>query len=675
MRLLTVLTACVLCAATTAVADKRLDDAVAKAEAQLAKGKPDDAVKTLQKAASRAKRDPEAQLALARLLSSLGRRDEAGEAFAKAGDLAAAAPAAVKARVLAGRSVFALRTATVGEALVFARQAVEAHAGPESLAALARAEARAGDPAARETAARAVHADPASGEARIADGDALLAAGLGREAEAAYRRATELDPRSADALAGLALALAAQGKAAPALASAEAAAEADPTSAEARAAVGLVRLAQDPLDKTSDAAAAVQQASILDPKSAWAKLAVGRVFESRGQLAEAAAACAEAADLDPSWAAPRIAALDLQLRQGDAKGALAAFRALPAEMRSSGEARLLLGELLLATGDARGAKAALDAAVEALPGVAEAHALRGKAAYEVGELEVAADALGRAVELDPDDLGYVSEHGLYLAYCGHLDEGLAALVRVTEQPEGRTAQAFVNLGWVYRSFEPPRVEKAVAAYQRALELDPRDGEAALGVARSYRAGRQWARAVQAYEHVPSVDRRLEGEAMLGAAWCYLRSGDDYRARFYTGLAARAGADVSGLRAALTRPSSSAGDVIDQLVDELSSEHPGEQARAVRRLLDQGRAAVPFLAAALRRSGTCLAAREAIVDGLAGMGPDAGAALPSLEKLIEAGPREARSPGSPGAKERAAREEKLIEAMRSAAVRIRGKEQR
>jgi hypothetical protein len=51
------------CVATTAVADKRLDDAVAKAEAQLAEGKSDDAVKTLRKTASKAERDhPEAPL-------------------------------------------------------------------------------------------------------------------------------------------------------------------------------------------------------------------------------------------------------------------------------------------------------------------------------------------------------------------------------------------------------------------------------------------------------------------------------------------------------------------------------------------------------------------------------------------------------------------------------------
>ena len=672
MRLLSLLTACALCAAAPAVADKRLDDAVAKAEAQLAKGKPDDAVKTLQKAASRAKRDPEARLALARMLWRLGRLEEAGSAFGDAGRLAAAAPPDVKARVLAGRSGFARRAGTVGEALALAREAVEAQAGPESLAALARAEARAGDPAARPTAEQAVLAAPASAAAQLARGDAMLAARLGKGAEAAYRRALELEPGLTPALTGLALALAAQGKAAPALESAKAAAEADPTSAEARAAAGLAALAQDPLDRSSEAAAAVQQASILEPESAGAQLAVGRVLESRGQLEEAAAAYAEATGLDPSWAAPRVAALGVQLRQGDAKGALAAFRALPDEMKPTGEGRLLLGKLLLATGDASGAKAALDGAVSALPGAAEAHALRGTAAYEVGELDLAAKALGRAVELDPGNLDYLSRHGLYLAYDGRLEEGLTALLRVTERPEGRDREAFMHLGWIYRSFEPPRAAEAVAAYERALDLDPKDGEAALGIAESYRAGRQWARAVEAYERVSSVDRRLEGEAMLGAAWCYYRSGDDYRARFYTGLAVRAGADVSGLRQALSRPPSKGGDEVAELVDQLASEHGGLQARAVRGLLDRGRAAVPSLVAALQRRRTCLAAREAIVEGLARMGPGARAALPALDRLIAAGPRQADPQEPPGEEERTAREASLIEAMTSAAARIRGK---
>jgi tetratricopeptide (TPR) repeat protein len=669
MRLVRILPALVLCAALPARADTRLDDAVAKAEQQLARGKPDEAVKILQKAAAQAARDPDAQLALARLLTRLGRLDEAGAALARAGDLAPAAPSAVQARVLAARSAFALRAGTVREALDLARAAVGAAAGAESLAALARAQARAGDPAARETATRAVEADPRSVAAHLARGDALREAWLARDAEAEYRRALELEPRSAAAQTGLALALAAQGKAGPALEAARAAALADPASAEAQAAIGLAAVAQDPLDKASEAVSAVQQASFLEPKGAFAKLAVGRVFESRGQLPQAANAYEEAAGLDPTWGAPRIGALRVQLRQGDASGALAGLRALPGELKASGEADLLLGQLLSRTHDPMGVKAALDRAVAALPGRAEVQAAHGAAAYEIGELTLAADALGRAVALEPGNLVYLLEHGRSLAYDGRLDEGLAALLEVTRRPEGQTAGAFIDLGWVYRSFKPPRVAEAVAAYERALKLDRRSGEAALGVARSYRAGKQWARAVDAYERIPAVNPRLEGEAMLGAAWCFQRSGDDYKARFYTGLAARAGADVRGLRAALSGASSSAGDELAELAEELDSKHAGIQVRAVRGLLALGRPAVPSLAGALPRRTTSIAAREAIVEGLSRMGPAARDALLQLDRLIKAGPPGPASPESPAEKER---EAKLIGAMESAAARIRGK---
>jgi superkiller protein 3 len=671
MRLIRMVPALVLCAALPAGADKRLDEAVAKAEQQLAQGKTDEAVKILQKAAAQARRDPEAQVALAGLLTRLGRLDEAGAALGRAAELATAAPAAVRARVHATRSAFALRAGTVREALDLARAAVEAGAAAETLAALARAQARAGDPEARETASRAVGAGPSSAVAHIARGDALREAWLGKDSEAAYRRALELEPRSAAAETGLALALAAQGKAGPALEAARAATEADPACAEAQVAVGLASLAQDPLDKTGEAVSAVQQASFLEPKSALAKLAVGWVFESRGQLPQATAAYEQAAILDPTWGAPRVGALRVRLREGDASGALTRLHALPDELKGSGEANLLLGQLLSRTDDPVGAKAALDRAVAALPGRAEVQAADGTAAYDVGELTRAADALGRAVALEPDNLDYRRKQGLYLAYDGRLDEAVAAFVEVTGRPEGQSAGAFIDLGWVYRSFKPPRVAEAVAAYERALKLDPRSGEAAMGVARSYRAGKQWARAADAYERIPAVNRRLEGEAMLGAAWCFYRSGDDYKARFYTGLAARAGADVHALRAALSGSSPGAADELAELTEGLGSKNAGVQVRAVRGLLDLGRPAVASLAAALARKATSIAARETIVEGLGKMGPAASGALPQLERLVKAGPPRPGSQATPAEKERLERETKLIAAMESAAARMRG----
>jgi hypothetical protein len=64
--------AIVLLVAPAAFADKRVDDAVAKAEQQLAKDQTDEAIKTMQKVASQVP-GPESQAALARIQERAGR--------------------------------------------------------------------------------------------------------------------------------------------------------------------------------------------------------------------------------------------------------------------------------------------------------------------------------------------------------------------------------------------------------------------------------------------------------------------------------------------------------------------------------------------------------------------------------------------------------------------------
>ena len=659
--------------AAPARADKKLDEAVTKAEAQLAKGKEDEAVKILQKAAAQAPKDAEPLLALAQVLVRLGKMDEAAASFAKASELSASASPAVRARVLTARSSMALRMGGAGEALALAQQAVQADAGASSLSALARAQARLGLPAARETAEKAVKSGTSSAAAHVARGDALLAAHLGREAEGAYKRASEIEPRSAAALGGLARALAAQGKAGPALEAARAATQADPRSGEAQAALALAHLAQDPSDKASEAMAAVQQGVIMEPRNPLVKFTLGRVFESRGQVAEAAKSYADAGGLDPTWPAPPVAAVTLLLRQGDAAAATAGFEALSGEVKSSGEAQLLLGRLLLRKEDWNGAKAALDSAAAALPGLAEAQAALGTAAYNVGELKLAAEAYGRAAALEPDNVAYLSNHGLFLGYDGRLDEGLAILLKVAARPDAQgDAGTFINLGWLYRNLRPPTVAESVAAYEKARKLDPKSAKAALGVPLAYRAAGQWERAITAYEHVSKAYPKLDGPALVGTAWCYLRSGEDYKARFYASEALKAGANIRSLREALLAPAkpasaaSKSADEISELAQQLAEDGAGEQALAAQRLLARGRAGVPALASALRDKDTALAVREQIVDGLARMGPAAGQALAELDRQVKAGPR---APAAPGLGER---EAKLVASMRAAASKIRGK---
>ncbi len=644
--------------------NKRLSEAVVKAEAQLAKGKDDEAVKILQKLVTQAPTDALAQLELATMLARVGRLAEVTPALEQAVARSANAPATLRSQVLAARAAFALRAGTTQDALAFARQAVAAEANAGSLAALARVLARRGDSTARAVAERASQAGPDSAEAALARGDVALAGGLADEAEAAYRRALELQAQSLDATIGLALALAQQGKTAPALDAAHAAVKLDSHSAAAEAALGLAALAQDPADKAGEAVAAVQQARFLEPESPFVRLMLGRVFESRGQLEQAAAAYAEAGRLDPSWGAPRLAVLGLRLREGDAAGTLTELRRLPEELRAAPDAQLLLGQILLRKGDARAAEAALAAATESLPGSAEAWDAFGRASYETGGLGVAVRALERAVKLAPGRLGYLTSYGRFLAWDGHLEAAQTALEEVTSHAEGRNVEAFLTLGAIYRSLEPPRVEPALAAYQEAQKLEPRNAEAALGIARTYRAGKQWLRAVEVYERLAAQQRRYDAQAQLGIAWCYYRSGDKYKAAFYTGLAARAGADVSGLRDALGKPVWAA-DELDELQAGLRSKQPGEQARAAVGLARLGRSGVSSLASVLQRRTATVGVRETAIEALRGLGPAARDALPALERLVEAGPLRG------GDERESAREKALVEVARTAVSEIRG----
>ncbi len=79
-------------AASVAQADVKTDQAIAKAEEQFAKGKPDDAIKSLVKLAG-STHSVEAYLALARLQEMNGNADQSAESIAKAIEVSGSATA------------------------------------------------------------------------------------------------------------------------------------------------------------------------------------------------------------------------------------------------------------------------------------------------------------------------------------------------------------------------------------------------------------------------------------------------------------------------------------------------------------------------------------------------------------------------------------------------------
>src|SRR5438552_7348503 len=363
---------------TPALADKRVDDAVARAEDQIQKGRTEDALKTMQKLVSQ-QPTPEAYVALARVQLRVGTVDDAAASVTKAAELSAGAGGAPRADALAALSAIELLRSPARDALAHAEQAVQAQATPAALAALARAQIRAATAtAALQTADRAIAAGANSADAHEARGEALLALGRGDEAVTELRKALELDPKMNLARVRLASALLAQNKAAEAVTEARKATEVDAKSGQAFAVLALALLAQNK-NNWNDAISQAQNGRFLNERDPFVDVAVGRVFEANDNLDQASSAYKKALETDPNYTAARAALLSVQVRKGDTEGALVEAQKLAAEMPQSGEIQLELGRLLLRKGEFATAMPALEKAAALAPGSAEAHALLGYA--------------------------------------------------------------------------------------------------------------------------------------------------------------------------------------------------------------------------------------------------------------------------------------------------------
>src|SRR5512143_4155997 len=486
--------------AAAAAAQSKLDQAVAKAEEQLAKGKPEDAVKTLAKAAADA--GAEGQVALGRMKERLGNLDAADQAYNQA---RATASGPGRADVLAAVANFTLRRGKAADAMAIAKEAVQAGATPAALAAMARAQMRMEDgPGALATAQKAAGAGATSAIAQIALGEALIAMGKNAEAEAALQKAIQLDSKSALAYSRLARAQLALGKPADALASAKKATEVDDKFGEGFAILGVAMVAQDA--KTwNDAIAQAQQGAFLDPDNPHVQNAVGKIFEANGQLEQAAKAYRQALTVDPSYGPARFALIQAELNRGNREAALAEAKKIAAGGAPRPDSERLIGEDAVRRQDYAAAIPFLERATKGLPANPDGWALLGRGYHATGRYEDAAEAYKKAVELAPQNLNYRSTYGLILGQTGQLQAGLAELLKVTSTPGYKDAAGWTNLGWVYRNLKRPR--DSIAAYQKALELDPKEEQAALGLGWAYSSTKDYDRAIRAYNQAVQIDAK------------------------------------------------------------------------------------------------------------------------------------------------------------------------
>lgn len=651
-------------------ADVKTDQAIAKAQEQFAKGKPDEAIKQMVKLTSSSP-SVEAYLALANLQELNGNGEEAQASLAKAVEMSASATPALQARAYAAASQMALKTGTGKGALEYANKAVAAERNGQSLGALASAQARVGDAkAARDAAEAAITAGATVSAAHAGKGDALFLSGQTAEAAAAYRKATELDPKNTAAHVGLAYALIASNKATEARAVALKATEMDKNSGAAFAVLGYAISAEKNFNGNdpswTDAIAQAQQGAFLSPKEPQVQVVVAKLFEARGNYDQAKVSYQQALNTDPGFTSARTALITAKFRSGDLEGAVKDAAELVKANPESPEANKIYGEFLARKGQYKDAIEPLEKATAAMPKAGDAFALLAHSYHMTRSYEDAKDAYAKAVELNPSDIGIKSNYGLLLGMSGDAEKGAQVLAALTSTPGYKSAAGFANYGWVLSRMKPPKAPEAIAAYKKAIELDPKNGGLFYGLGWAQFYAEAYPEAIAAFETAGQMDKALYPETRAGVARSQyfiavnanrnapdftktkaaIQSADaagrpdtwssDAVARYEKAVAdGKAAEEAAKLRESVRE---AAGDAVDlnKLSRQLQKGSIQQRVDAANALAAAGADAAEILGYALE-TDSVVVVREAAANALRRMGPSARKALPALNRYIRTQP--------------------------------------
>ena len=649
-------------AADRALADVKTDQAIAKAEEQFAKGKADDAIKSLVKFANGAP-SVEAYLALSHLQERNGSAQEAEESVARAVEVSASSSPNLKAQALSAAARMALKSGTGKAALDMATRAVDADKNAHSLGILAAVHARVGDVKAAHAAAdAAVAAGATSSVAYAGKGDALAASGQVAEAVTAYRKAVELDPKNTTAQVGLAYALVAANKSAEAKAVALKATEQDKNSGAAFAALGFAISAEknfSPTDPSwNEAIAQAQQGAFLAPKDPQVQIVVAKLFEARGNYDQAQIAYQNALQTDPGFTAAKTALITTKFRRGDVDGALKDAAELVKANPESPEANKMYGEFLARKGQYKEAIPPLEKATAAMPRSAEAFAILAHSYHMTRSFEDGKNAYAKAVELNPTNNEIKSNYGLLLGMSGEPDKGAVVLGALTTSPGYKSAAGFANYGWVLSRMKPPKAAEAIAAYTKAIELEPANAGLYYGMAWAHYYAQDYADAIADFEKAGSLDKALYADTRSGVGWSHYFqavAADKTNPNFAKTKAAAAAAEAAGrpdgrlvdavakyeraivegkaaeaAAAAQREAAEAANDAVDvgRLSRQLQRGSIQQRVDAANALAAAGADAAEILGYAVE-TDTVVVVRQAAVNALRRMGGAARKALPAL----------------------------------------------
>jgi tetratricopeptide (TPR) repeat protein len=441
-------------------------DVIKDAEAKLAAGDSDGAVKVLEDA----KADGAVALRLGELRESRGELDMAVDAYKAAAE---SLSGAAKGEAL-GRMAVVMDTRGMGGAEETAEAAIAAD--PEGVwPTIAMSHRKVHEGKADEGVALAQKALAAGGgaAAEAALGHALDGKGDMAGAEAAYRKAMAEDATRIAPVVGLASVLRKTGRAAEAEPMLQKVIDASPGAVEAYKEQARVKLAlgraQDALGDASLAAAMSEN----DPEAQRLviEVKVERALEaiSQGQADLAVQDLTQLRDQNPDSAEVRLGLGRAQVARRDAAAAIAEFQKAAELAPDNADVQFELGQAeLRLKGDAAGAVAPLQKAVSLKPGNAAYQTTLGQALVGAQKFDQAVELLTKATQAE----GYARPEGflaLGQAYVNlkNYKEAVAPLEKATTLAPD-LADAWATLGWAY--FGSKDADKFKLAAGKARDL-------------------------------------------------------------------------------------------------------------------------------------------------------------------------------------------------------------